>query len=80
MMKPSILNILAWGMGAGCVLAALLSGYVLFGRPQPNEMIWVDAVFLLAIFLGTVWLARVLARGAIGSMDRWVSGERERGR
>ncbi len=71
---------LTWGMGVGCALAALLSGYALFGTPQPDERAWVDAVFLLAIFLSAVWLARALARGAIGSMDRWTAGERERGR
>jgi hypothetical protein len=66
-----------WIAGVCCAAAAVLSGYMLFfveGRAGAG--IWLHVVFLMAILLGTVMLVRLLARGAIASMDRGV-GRRE---
>jgi len=75
-MASSASLVRGWIGGVCCALAALLSGYRLFldgrvnGTAGAQDGIWLDVVFLLAIFLGTVILVRHLAGRAIVMMDR----------
>lgn len=69
-MSRFVIIIRAWIVGACCAGAALLSGSALFVQGGDESRAWLDAVFLLSIFMGTVTVVRWMAKEAIGSMER----------
>lgn len=69
-------NAREWLFGVCCVFAAAVSGYALFASGQTGGGIWLHVVFLMAIFLTTVAVVRLLARRAIASMHRGVERRR----
>lgn len=66
------------GIALLCVVVAPLSGSALFVGGRRVEGVWLDAAFLGAILVATVVVSRMLATGAIGSVERHLQRERNR--
>ena len=66
------------GLALSCVVITAVSGSFLFFGQRTVEGVWLDATFLVAILVATVVFSRMLATGAIGSMERHLQRERQR--
>ncbi|MCC5822550.1 MAG: hypothetical protein LAT64_03115 [Phycisphaerales bacterium] len=69
-MKRRVSSGIPHGLMACCVVIAAVTGYALFLTDRTYGGFWLNALFLLAIFGVTVAISRLLASGAIGSIER----------